>query len=1074
MTNLWCVITFAVSMGSMGAFAATWDPAAKDYTGHKGATLYVSKLGDNSDGKSWATAFNTIQAALDAVPDAQGGHTIVIRPDTYMEGMLSPARSGAAGSYNLLIADVDGRLGSGRTGQAVIDSGDPEKGFKSYDWWGPIRATQQGWSKDHLDPTFSAIIWDRWILRNLYVTGGDGGLFWDCTNRVEPFSIVVEDCVSIGRAFGGGVASCLSRPDEPITFRRCNLWALDWWGDTAGAYIRIENPAMPDRTDVVIDDCTMASPQCALKGGNFGFHTFMRVNVRNSRLITLNFSQPAGTPTDGIIQSVQSGKYLHVDLEDSYLMGYKVFGVRVDKDTAKDIGYTTKGNVSAYVQFQQDVPKGMFRMDHWPSDVFGAIAPPAPKVGSGPKAEVSLVQKDLCEVTPVIWKGKLCLMVCLRPGSGGTAKDYHIILRDVETNQELARFAEGYSLASAYVQNDTVYVFASRFENNNWNDVTLFKSSDLTNWSQSVVVKQDPKEHLFNSSVAACPDGYIMAYETNDPTYPAFTVKFARSTDLEHWTPVTDGVFGTNRYTACPCIRFVNGYYYVMYTEHRTPRWCFEVYITRSKDLKTWETSASNPVLTPSGIEDGIDASDSDLVEFNGKTYLYYSVGDQRTWMNIKRAVYPGSMAAFLESWFAAPGVRDCGDLDGFHARKEKEAQAKRLAWFADAKFGLFVHWGPFAVQGADPNAEFDYFAMKEKPALEKGYEKYAEQFNPKKFDAARWMDAAKSAGMKYVVFTSKHHDGYCLFDSALTNYSSADMAPKRDYIKDLVSAARAANLKIGFYYSTLDWRHPDYSANLPKYVDQYLFGQVRELCANYGPIDCLWFDGEWDHPASVWRAPELTRMIHQLQPGALVNDRLGKGERGVTPLADFYTREQPSEINVTMPFERQKPYVWEACMTIGDSWQYSAKDTKLKSAEDLIRGLVDVVSRGGNLLLNVGPDPDGEIPAALLERLRAIGAWLAVNGESIYGVKRSPFAALPAGKATTKDNRIYIHLDKRPDGPLQLPGLQNTITKAYLLENKAELPFDSKAKTVTLPDAWPNAAVTVVVLELDALPVVQ
>jgi alpha-L-fucosidase len=327
---------------------------------------------------------------------------------------------------------------------------------------------------------------------------------------------------------------------------------------------------------------------------------------------------------------------------------------------------------------------------------------------------------------------------------------------------------------------------------------------------------------------------------------------------------------------------------------------------------------------------------------------------------------------------------------------------------------------------------------------------------------------------MKYLVFTSKHHDGYSLFDSAMTKYDSMEMAPKRDYVKDLVGAARAADLKIGFYYSTLDWHHPDYAADLPKYVEQFLFGQVRELCTKYGPIDCLWFDGEWDYPASVWRAPELVRMIHELQPSALVNDRLGKGERGVSPLADFYTREQPSEMNVTMPFERQKPYVWEACMTMGESWQYSVKDTKFKTAAELIRTLVDVVSRGGNLLLNVGPTPDGEIPEPMLERLRGIGAWLTANGESIYGAQRSPFVSLPAGKCTTKGNRLFIHLEKRPEGPLQLPGLQNTITKAYFLENKTELPFDTKAKTVTLPDKLPNEAMTVVVLELDALPVVQ
>ncbi|MBT4504547.1 MAG: hypothetical protein HOC74_42875, partial [Gemmatimonadetes bacterium] len=202
-----------------------------------GQTLYVSKLGDNTDGHSWNTAFNTVQAALSAIPNDQGGHTIIVRPDTYMEANLFAVHRGASNTYNLLIGDVDGSLGSGTAGHVIIDSGDPAKGFKSYDWWGSLKSNQQGWSDEHTDPSFSAIGWDRWILRHLYVTGGDGGLMWDCVDKIEPFTVIVEDCVSIGRAFGGGVASCLSRSEEPIIFRRCHLWALDWWGDTAAAYV---------------------------------------------------------------------------------------------------------------------------------------------------------------------------------------------------------------------------------------------------------------------------------------------------------------------------------------------------------------------------------------------------------------------------------------------------------------------------------------------------------------------------------------------------------------------------------------------------------------------------------------------------------------------------------------------------------------------------------------------------------------------------------------------------------------------------------------------------------------------
>ncbi|HSA03836.1 MAG TPA: hypothetical protein P5055_24165, partial [Candidatus Paceibacterota bacterium] len=247
----------------------------------QGATLHVSKLGDNTDGRTWKTAFHTIQSALSAVPDAGGNHRIVVRPDTYLEANLYPAHRGAAGAYNVLIGDVDGRFGSGATGLVVIDSGDPEKGFKSYDWWGPIRSYWKGWSPAHQGEEFSAAIWDRWTLKNLYVSGGDGGLFFDLVRKAEPFTVVVEDCVSLGRAFGGGLANVLSRPDEPSVFRRCSLWCLDWWGDAAGAYVRAEHPTPPAHPDVVFDDCTLAGPDNALQAGNPGYSGFTRVKLRN-------------------------------------------------------------------------------------------------------------------------------------------------------------------------------------------------------------------------------------------------------------------------------------------------------------------------------------------------------------------------------------------------------------------------------------------------------------------------------------------------------------------------------------------------------------------------------------------------------------------------------------------------------------------------------------------------------------------------------------------------------------------------------------------------------------------------
>jgi len=624
--------------------------------------LYVSKLGDDSDGRTWQTAFTTIQKALSAVPDANGDHRVIVRPDTYMEANLYPAHKGAKGKYNELLGDTDGSLGSGTSGWIVMDSGDPATGFKSYDWWGTIRAYSKGWSPEHKEETFSSTVWDRWTLRRLYATGGDGGIFFDGTNRVEPFSVLVEDCVSIGRAFGGGVASVLSRPDEPICFRRCHLWALDWWGDTAGAYVRVENQAMPAQPDVLFEDCTMVGPQCSLKGGNYGFTTFTWAKARNCRLITLNFSQPVGTPTDGIVQSVQNGKYFQVSFEDCTLMGYKLFGVKVDKDSAGDIRYQTSGSCLAYVQFQQEVPKGFHRLGHWPPDVFQTLVPPTPPRRPGVLQNRQLVRQEMCELTPLVWQNRLCHLECVRPATGGTAKDYWLQLKDAENGRELARFAEGYSLASAIVHADTLWVFASRFEGDNWNDVTLFRSGDLTTWSSQVAIRQE-NEHLFNSSVCAGPDGFAMAYESNDPAYPPFTIKFATSKDLQTWTKRSDAVLGSNRYAACPCLRFVDGWYYLMYLENRSPRHVFETYVSRSQDLRNWLWSAANPILAPEGLDEGINASDPEIVEFNGTTYVYFAVGDQLTWMNIKRASYPGTMARLFSEWFAIPGIVDRGTV---------------------------------------------------------------------------------------------------------------------------------------------------------------------------------------------------------------------------------------------------------------------------------------------------------------------------------------------------------------------------------------------------------------------------
>jgi len=377
----------------MALLAAGTTPAAEPKAGDAGprkpVTLYVSKLGDHTGGGTWQKAFRTIQAALDAVPDGQGGHQIVVRPDTYVEANLAPARKGAPGAYNVLTGDFDGSLGSGAKGWVVIDSGDPEKGFKSWDWWGPIRATDKHWPHGNNKETFSSILWDRWTLCNLYVAGGDGGFFFDLTDKSgEGFTVVVEDCVGTGRAFGGGVAYPTVRKGEPSVFRRCYFLALDWVGDAAAVLVGGWEKSMPEHPHAVFEDCTLVHPDNAV-ALSYASHC-ARARFVGCRMIVLNFTQPEmGGQSTGIVctQGHSPTGRLHVDLEDCLLAGYSVF---TPGPASKAVSYTTRGKVQAYVQFKQSVPEGFQRLGLWPTELFSRMAPPRspaelkrPSAGSG-------------------------------------------------------------------------------------------------------------------------------------------------------------------------------------------------------------------------------------------------------------------------------------------------------------------------------------------------------------------------------------------------------------------------------------------------------------------------------------------------------------------------------------------------------------------------------------------------------------------------------------------------------------------------------------------------------------------
>jgi hypothetical protein len=629
-----------------------------------GATLYVSKLGDNSDGRSWKTAFHAIQKALDAVPDDRGGHRIIVRADTYVEANLAPAHKGAAGAYNTLMGDFDGRLGSGAAGWVVIDAGDPEKGFKSWDWWGPIRASDKHWPHGNNQQTFSSIVWDRWNLRRLYTAGGDGGFFWDLTNKSgAQFTVVVEDCVGTGRAFGGGVAYPIVRPDEPSVFRRCYFLALDWVGDTAAVLVGGWEKTMPEQPHVVFEDCTLVHCDNAL-ALSYASHC-ARVKLVNCRLIVLNFTQPEmGGKSTGIIctQGHAPTGRLHVDLEDCTLAGYSVF---TPGEEGKAVSFTTKGKTQAYVQFKQDVPEDFERVGLWPVDLFAQIAPPPPFPSSPadsarPKlTKLPFALPRAMENTPIVFQGRPLHVLNYRDdtknNTDGYTKSMYLYIVDLCTGNELCRFGEGHSFANAFVDGPELHVFASEGTNRDWfGSLYHFSTRDLKTWKREPAVAKEGDEHLFNASVCRDEKGFLMAYESNRPVQ--FCFKFARSRDLSQWEKVPNLVFtGVNHeYSACPVIRYVAPYYYVIYLHAPIPgHKGYVSFLARSPDLAAWELSPFNPILE-AGPGEGINNSDVDLFEWEGKTYLTYATGDQATWGAVRTALYDGPMAEFFTSHFPA------------------------------------------------------------------------------------------------------------------------------------------------------------------------------------------------------------------------------------------------------------------------------------------------------------------------------------------------------------------------------------------------------------------------------------
>jgi alpha-L-fucosidase len=402
-----------------------------------------------------------------------------------------------------------------------------------------------------------------------------------------------------------------------------------------------------------------------------------------------------------------------------------------------------------------------------------------------------------------------------------------------------------------------------------------------------------------------------------------------------------------------------------------------------------------------------------------------------------------------------------------------------RMQWWKDAKFGMFIHWGIYSVPAGKWGNTTTYgeWIMHSAKIPRDEYSSLAKQFNPTRFNADEWVKLAKDAGQKYIVITSKHHDGFAMFGSKADPYNIVDATPfKRDILKELAEACRKEGMKLGFYYSQAqDWYHPggavsgnvewdeSHKGDMNKYVEEIAIPQVKEILSNYGDVAVLW----WDTPTNMTN--EMAQKLADLTkpyPNLITNNRLGAGMGG-----DLETPEQ------FIPATGFPGRNWEVCMTMNGHWGYNAWDDRWKSTKDLLQKLIDIVSKGGNFLLNVGPNAYGIIPEVCQQTLREMGDWLKMNGEAIYGTQASPFPYLSHGRATMKGQTLYMHVFDWPeDGKLVVP-FSNRINKAYLLANKGAylkvIPGKEKS-TILLPAYAPDKTASVVAVEFEGKPAVQ
>lgn len=432
---------------------------------------------------------------------------------------------------------------------------------------------------------------------------------------------------------------------------------------------------------------------------------------------------------------------------------------------------------------------------------------------------------------------------------------------------------------------------------------------------------------------------------------------------------------------------------------------------------------------------------------------------------------------------FVAASAVAIPSLHGLTPRLAIAASADRMAWWREARFGLFLHWGLYSILAGkwkDEDRWAEWIRNNAHIPVDE-YEQLLARWNPAAFDPDAWAALAAKAGMKYAVLTTKHHDGFCLFDSKVTTWDVMSTPSQRDICRDLSRALRKHDIRVGWYHSIMDWHHPDYlprrdweaasrpvgDAQFDRYVS-YLHAQVDELLTNYGTIDVMWFDGQWEATWTHELATRLEAQIRRRQPNIIVNNRIdGSGAPKAGGLGDFGTPEQ------TIPATGMPGKDWESCITMNDNWGFKAADHNWKSPRKLVEILIETASKGGNLLLNIGPMADGRFPPEAIDRLGALAAWMRDHADTIHGTTASIFAN-PAGfLSTTSGNNVHLFVMEWKAGPLALPNLRTAPRDARLRGTSERLPVVRQGAgfAVVLPPMPPDTLVPVVTLRFSEVP---